>query len=228
MLRTDALAASRERIDVSRVGSSVEESAPLAQRPGLRRSGTAFFVARDGDLLTTAHTLRGCKRIEVWPDDDSRLVASLVSVDTALDVAVLATHRSVSRIAVARAGPAGARVAAWTIAFGLTPSTPLLPVFTRGSVDGTVDIDARRLLAIHARLYEGNSGGPVIDDQGFLLGMIVGRYQARPDMAVAVRASDLAGFLRTRAGAERDEPKRSSPDPQRTLRAISALVQCVQ
>lgn len=103
MLRTDALAASRERIDVSRVGSSVEESAPLAQRPGLRRSGTAFFVARDGDLLTTAHTLRGCKRIEVWPDDDSRLVASLVSVDTALDVAVLATHRSVSRIAVARA-----------------------------------------------------------------------------------------------------------------------------
>ncbi len=193
----------------------------------LHRSGTAFFVTQDGELLTSGHIVRGCRHIEVWRDEDARLDASLEALDSRLDVALLATHRRVSRIAVPRAGPVSRHAAAFTIGYGLTASTPLQPVVTRGRVDATVDAKARRLLVMQAMLYEGNSGGPVLDEHGLLIGMIVGRYVNRPDRAVAIDAGELARFLGAKAATPRTSTDREPGEgPRQTLREISALVQC--
>ncbi len=199
------------------------------ERPApLLRSGTAFFVTKAGDLLTSGHTVRGCRRIEVWPDDDAGLAASLEAIDTRLDVALLATHRRVSRIAVLSDGRVARNDTVFTIGYGLTASTPLQPVVTRGRVNGMAHAKARRLLVLQAMLYEGNSGAPVLDERGFVIGMVVGRYADRPELGVAVRASELARFLDASARAPRSAADRPSGDePRQTLRDISALVQCV-
>ncbi|WP_043283792.1 S1 family peptidase [Paraburkholderia oxyphila] len=194
------------------------------------RSGTGFFVTYAGELLTSAHVVRGCERIEVWPTDAaSGIAASLESIDERLDVALLATHRSVSRVAVLGGGPVSSGASVFTIGFALTPSTPLDPVITRARAVGTVRSQGRRLLVLRARLYQGNSGGPVIDERGTLVGMVIGRYVKRPGMGVAVCASELARFL---AGALRNSQtpmaRASNEDPDKELQGIAALVQCVK
>lgn len=195
---------------------------------GMLRSGTAFFVTQSGEMLTSAHVVRGCQQIDVWPADLKRLPASLVAIDDQRDIALLATNRTVETAArpIARSVRRGAPV--YTIGFGLTPSTPLVPVMTLGSVRGTVQPKGHRLLVLRAALHEGNSGGPVVDAQGALLGMIVGRYADKPELSVAVPAQDLGQFLAAMSAAPAPSMPPPAPEvkPGARLRQISALVQC--
>jgi len=199
---------------------------------GMLRSGTAFFVSRSGEMLTSAHVVRGCRRIDVWAGDTKRVTATLAAIDERRDLALLVTNHPVEAAArpldrTVRAVPAGAPV--YTIGFGLTPSSPLVPVMTRGSVRGTSRSRGHGLLVLHAALHEGNSGGPVVDAQGVLVGMIVGRYADKPDIGVAVPARDLAQFLDARSTAPPLPAAGSAAMvPDARLRQISALVQCVE
>ncbi|MGO4814438.1 serine protease [Cupriavidus sp. 2MCAB6] len=196
---------------------------------GMLRSGTAFFVAQSGEMLTSAHVVRGCRQIDVWPADLKSVPASVVAIDEQRDLALLATNRPVEMVArpIAKSVRRGAPV--YTIGFGLTPSTPLVPVMTRGSVRGIVQPEGHRLLVLRAALHEGNSGGPVVDAQGELLGMVVGRYTDKPELSVAVPAQDLAQFLHSMSIAPAP-PALQAPElkPGTRLRQISALVQCAE
>ncbi len=196
-------------------------------RDGMLRSGTAFFVTRSGEMLTSAHVVRGCRRIEVWAGDGKRLPASLVATDDRRDVALLATQHAVAAAVrpVARNARQGAPV--YTIGFGLTPSSPLVPVMTRGQFRGNAQPKGHRFFVLRAALHEGNSGGPVVDAKGGLLGMVVGRYAKKPDLGVAVPAADLAQFLEVHSPAGEPATRAADMEPDAALRQISALVQCV-
>ncbi|CAG2153898.1 S1 family peptidase [Cupriavidus numazuensis] len=197
-------------------------------RDGMLRSGTAFFVTRAGEMLTSAHVVRGCGRIEVWASDGKRLPASLVATDDRRDLALLATRHGVATAArpVARSARQGAPV--YTIGFGLTPTTPLVPVMTHGHLHGHAQPKGYRLLVLRAALHEGNSGGPVVDARGGLLGMVVGRYDKQPDLGVAVPAADLAQFLASHAIEGEPATHAAEMEPDAALRQVSALVQCVK
>ena len=196
---------------------------------GMLRSGTAFFVTQSGEMLTSAHVVRGCQRINVWPLDMTSLHATLVAIDEQLDVALLATNHAVKMPARPLAISVHQGMSVYTIGFGLTPSSPLEPVMTRGYLRGTAQPKGHRLLVLRAVLHEGNSGGAVVDASGVLVGMIVGRYANNPELSVAVCAEDLARFLNARQGA----PAPSTLEvpemkPGTRLRQISALVQCLE
>jgi S1-C subfamily serine protease len=199
-----------------------------AVRGGLLRSGTAFFVTQAGEMLTSAHVVRGCARLEVWPEDGLGIPASIESIDEHLDVALLATQHRVNQIAVHGHGSVPRNGSVFTIGFGLTPSSPLVPIFTHGVVEGDTEVRGRRLLVLRAALYEGNSGGPVIDSGGHLVGMVIGRYVDKPELSVAVRVSELAKFLGPgRSLASSSTGRAVDVEPQAELRGISALVQCI-
>jgi S1-C subfamily serine protease len=209
-------------------GMAVSGAAAQPASSRLLRSGTAFFVTHAGTMLTSAHVVRGCKMIVVWPRNEASVPASLILVDDRLDVALLSTRRAVTRIAVPASHPLAAGAPVFTIGFGLTVSSPRVPVFTSGEVKGEVDINGRRLLVLRAELHEGNSGGPLIDTSGRLVGMIVGRYADAPESSVAVRLQDLA-----RVPGAMPAPGESPVQPlageswRSRLENIAALVQCV-
>ncbi|WP_204117263.1 serine protease [Paraburkholderia sp. C35] len=213
------------------VGGDISGSKPpgkQAARAGLLRSGTAFFVSRTGEMLTSAHVVQGCKRINVWPGEEPPIQATLIAVDKDLDAALLSTDRPVDMIAERTGQSVGTGASIYTIGFALTASSPRVPVITRGDVNGTVENNGRRLLVLRAALHEGNSGGPVVDAKGVLRGMIIGRYADRPELSVAVRAQDLARFL----GSDHGDMSALPPHPpvalkvSARLKQIAALVQC--
>jgi S1-C subfamily serine protease len=199
--------------------------------PPLLRSGTAFVVSRDGYMLTGAHVVRDCRKIEIWPRDAPADAARLVAIDERLDLALLATHRIVGADwTTVAATLTRLPTVVYTIGYGLTPSTPRVPVLTRGILDGVAARNGRPVLVIRAPLHEGNSGGPVIDANGALLGMIIGRYVARPDLSVAVRRKEITAFLRAN-GVEFQAMKMSNAGAdagQEQLWSMASLVQCVQ
>ncbi|MGO4328742.1 serine protease [Cupriavidus sp. 2TAF22] len=215
--------------DMKAAGAGKHAGAKGKGHEGMLRSGTAFFVTQSGDMLTSAHVVRGCQRINVWPRDMASMPASLVAIDDQLDVALLATNRAVKMAARPLAVSVHQGMSVYTIGFGLTPSSPLVPVMTRGDVRGTAQPRGHRLLVLRAALHEGNSGGPVVDAQGALLGMIVGRYTDNPELSVAVCAQDLARFVDARPGAPAPVvPQAPEMKPGARLRQISALVQCLE
>lgn len=215
-------------VAVSMAAGHGGEPAGERGRDGMQRSGTAFFVTLAGEMLTSAHVVRGCRRIEVWASDGKRLPVSLVATDDRRDLALLATQQAVTAVArpVARSARQGAPI--YTIAFGITPSSPLVPVMTRGHLHGNAQPKGHRLLVLRAALYAGNSGGPVVDAKGGLLGMVVGRYEKKPDLGVAVPAADLAQFLAAHSLPGQPATHATDKDPDTALRQVSALVQCVE
>ena len=215
----------------ARHGVAASARPPSPADTTLLRSGTAFIVSRDGYMLTSAHVVRDCQKIEIWPGNAPPLAARLVAVDDQLDIALLSTERMVDFAATPPAAPLKAGQAViYTIGFGLTPSTPRVPVLTQGFFDGTAWRDGRPLLVIRAHLYEGNSGGPVIDTRGALQGMVIGRYVTRPDLSVAVRSKEIAGFLKAHGIESMSLRLRAQAGGSRSeqLSTMASLVQCAQ
>jgi S1-C subfamily serine protease len=196
------------------------------------KSGTGFFVSPDGLAVTSAHVVRGCAGIALWPADETELVGRVVALDPLRDIALVEattkTERYADRVREGDSLHAGDPVS--TIGFGVLPSRPREPRLTPGRVIGGVtDSRGYPLLLIRADLREGNSGGPVIDGDDTLVGMVTGRDAERPELGVAVPANVIAAFLIqygvTRTGsASREEHPINTAD---FLRGISVLVQCM-
>ena len=204
-------------------GSSAEEGGAGAGRV---KSGTGFFVSRDGFLVTSAHVIAGCRAISVFGADGVERPSYAIASDPRLDVALLwADGRRLGPSAVAARAPHRAGEDVYTLGFGVFATTPLRPVVVEGSLVGdSTATPGNRILMIRARLHAGNSGGAVLAGDGSLVGMVVGRDEAHPDLGVAIPSRDIEGLLSSYGIAL---PKQDAAgDARDFLGAISVLIQC--
>jgi S1-C subfamily serine protease len=195
------------------------------------KSGTGFYVSRDGLVVTSAHVVTACSRIALWPAKGLEHIARIIASDTERDIALLDAKGEVLRYATWLRENGSLRVGepVSTIGFGVLPSKPREPLVTVGQLMGDVtDPAGKPLLLIRANLREGNSGGPVIDTDGRLLGMVRGRDSERPELGVAVPAEPIERFL-----SQYGSPHIASTPPAALpnnitdlLIVMSVLVQC--
>ncbi|HVB16860.1 MAG TPA: serine protease [Stellaceae bacterium] len=193
---------------------------------GRVKSGTGFFVSRDGFLVTGAHVVSGCRDLSVWASDGSERRSYVIAADPRLDVALLwADGRRLGQSAVASHGPPRTGEEVFTLGFGVFATTPLRPLLVEGSLMGdSTALPGNRVLMIRARLHAGNSGGAVLAGDGSLVGMIIGRDEAHPDLGVALPSADIEALLSTYGIVL---PQRDPTGNARDfLGAISALIQC--
>jgi S1-C subfamily serine protease len=198
---------------------------------GLVKSGTGFFVSHHGLVATSTHVVSGCSEITIWPADGPERVAQIVASDAKRDLTLLSAGGEVlwyaNRVHASGSLRSGEPVS--TIGFGVLPSRPREPVVTTGHLIGdAADSAGNRILLIQARLLEGNSGGPVIDGGGSLLGVVVGRDTARPDLGAATPSEAIESLLSANGIAPKPSVPEGSPpiDTARLLKAMSVLVQC--
>jgi S1-C subfamily serine protease len=197
----------------------------------LVKSGTGFFVSHDGLIATSAHVVSGCPEITIWPANGPERVARIVALDIQRDVALLSVAGEVSIYAsrIHERGSLRPGEPVSTIGFGVLPSKPREPVVTAGHLAGdAADSEGNRILLIQARFLEGNSGGPVIDGEGSLLGVVVGRDATRPDLGAARPSEAIEGLLSANGVARPLSLPEARPpiDAAGLLRSISVLVQC--
>ena len=133
--------------------------------------GSGFFVHDDGYVVTNHHVIDGATQLSIFTSDNQVLGASLVGVDVSKDIALLKTD-STDYEGVQVADSENVQVGSKVIAIG----NPLGLSFTvtEGIVSATDRIGPNGLAAYiqtDVSLNPGNSGGPLINKQGEVIGV---------------------------------------------------------
>jgi S1-C subfamily serine protease len=234
-----------QRVELTAVAAAAPPPPPnVAQaRPNqqARRvsSGTGFVVAPDR-ILTNQHVVDGCNRIIARTPDGRWLAATPpANVDANLDLAVLTIPGIPGPILAFRTAPAMRR-GEDVIAYGF-PLAGLLsadPKLTRGVINalGGIRNDPNNF-QISAEVQPGNSGGPLLDMQGNVVGVVVSKLDSRrvqnvDNVNFAVKGEAAQTFLR-RAGvtfrtAESRGPDRSAADVGDIAHRSTVMLRCEQ
>lgn len=166
-------------------------------------SGTGFYVTSDGWIVTNAHVVEDCARIKVVGRGD----LTEWKIDAQNDLAALQIPGATTTPIMIRGEPRlGEDVAAlgYPLASILSSSIKI----TTGNVNSLLGIaDDTRYLQISAPIQPRNSGGPVVDKSGHLVGVVTARLKpgapgdalAQPqNVNFAIKSSVLEIFLQSR------------------------------
>ena len=138
-------------------------------------SGTGVILTASGYLVTNAHVVENAREITVVLSDERQFIATLVGSDTVSDLAVL--HIEANNLIPAEFGDSTtARVGDSVVAIGDPLGIELRGTMTNGIVsainrDVTTGGRTLTLIQTNAALNSGNSGGPLINCYGQVIGI---------------------------------------------------------
>eukprot|EP01036_Dinobryon_divergens_P047236 gene47236-63292_t len=138
--------------------------------------GTGFVIGTEGWLLTCAHVLADSTEATVTVGG-KRLIADVVKADKKSDLALLKTREPLSAdtptLAFRTARPAAMGEDVFTIGYPLSRLLGNSARMTRGLLSATTGMrDDDQQLQVSAEIQPGNSGGPLFDKDGAVLGII--------------------------------------------------------
>ena len=139
-------------------------------------SGTGFFITDQGYILTNNHVVEGTREVTIVLSDGTEQQASIVGTDIYSDIAVLKTDGNVS--AVAKLGNSdvlqpGESVIAIGSPLGNFKNTVTVGVVsaTGRSIDTGNGYQIEDLIQTDAAINHGNSGGPLVNLAGEVVGI---------------------------------------------------------
>ena len=187
-------------------GRTTDEPKPPTKSREEISAGTGFFVTSDGVIVTNAHVVENCSDIRVTMDQRATAVAEVIARDVRNDLALLSAALTTKKSAAFRTS---IRLGEGVEAFGY-PLTDLLATagnFTLGNVSALVGMgDDSRYLQISAPVQPGSSGGPLLDQNGNVVGVVSAKLNALKLMLAtngdipqnvnfAIKASIVTSFL---------------------------------
>ena len=190
----EAMKLACERMADSGAGGKSEADKPKASaKPPARArssSGSGIVVSRDGLVLTNQHVVRQCDSYEVIDDASRRLKAALQAVDTANDLALLTVREGFPAAALVRSDAVPKLGEAVTVVgYPLVSVLGTRPSVGFGHVAATAGIRGNaKQMQISVPIQRGHSGGPVFDQSGNVIGVVVSKLDA---LKVAQRVGDL-------------------------------------
>lgn len=224
-----------QALDASMVPLSVSQKTGMVaglslRKPVIARSG--FFVDASGDVLTTTEVLKTCGRITVG----DRHTATVAMRDDQLGLALLHPKDALSPLAVAATALAAPGAQA-QIAVAGYPYQGVLPgaALTFGTFDATQGLNGEAdLRRLSLKAEAGNVGGPVLDDSGALVGMLLPAKTGNTLLPAGVRfalgassiATALAGKGITLPAAQPQPTPMAPEDLARLGRKMTVLVAC--
>ncbi|MEO5880955.1 MAG: Do family serine endopeptidase, partial [Caldimonas sp.] len=134
--------------------------------------GSGFIISSDGLVLTNAHVVREAKDVTVKLSDRREFTAKVLGIDTATDIAVLridARDLPVVRLGDPKSLEVGDPVLAIGAPYGLEQTATQGIISAKGrSLPGDAVVP---FLQTDAAVNPGNSGGPLFDGSGSVVGI---------------------------------------------------------
>ena len=143
--------------------------------PGGGSTGSGVILSTEGYVVTNAHVVDGAQSIQVLLTDGRNLEATLIGADKISDLAVLKIQAE--GLVAAQLGDSSVlRVGDAVVAIGDPLGVALRGTMTDGIIsainrDVTVDGRVMNLIQTNAALNSGNSGGPLLNCYGQVIGI---------------------------------------------------------
>lgn len=218
----------------ARAGADAEQRVDLVsglqiRKPRLSRSG--FFADTSGTVLTVAEATDGCTRVTLEGNRELQVAWA----DTDLGIAVLRPSGSLAPINVAEFSTAQPRIKSEVAVAGYSYEGVLgAPTLTYGQIAdirGLNGEDGVNRLALTAQ--PGDAGGPVFDDTGHVVGMLLptqaeGRtLPGSVSLAAGVKTLNAVLGKAGATGQQAQEHAQVSPNElNRRAAGMTVLVQC--
>ena len=167
---TASAAQTPEEATTIRVAREITPTVVSVSQPG--GSGSGVIVGRDGVVITNAHVVQNARAVEVGLADGRTLRGQVLGLDRSIDIAVVrvqgqnlpaapvgdSDRLEVGQAAIAIGNPLGLER---TVTSGVVSAVNRNP---RGiALDGLIQTDAA--------ISPGNSGGPLVDSRGRVIGI---------------------------------------------------------
>ena len=143
------------------------------ERPGL---GTGFFFGGPNLILTNAHVVQDAQRVEVFTRDGQKVEGTVLGLDELTDVAVVRAFLKKPVLPLLPAPASRVKPGRWVLAIG----NPLGLEFsaTKGIISAVNrseelwdQVGYSDFIQTDAAINQGNSGGPLVDRNGRVVGM---------------------------------------------------------
>jgi S1-C subfamily serine protease len=183
--------------DVLRAGDSVVRVLSTACGLGVEGSG---WSAAPGLVATNAHVIAGADDTTVTTQQGVELEATAVYYDPGDDLALLRVGAEIPTLPISSRREVGADAAV----LGYPENGPYALTPARvGDTQATLSQDSygqgpidRTITALGGKVRSGNSGGPLVDDQGRVIGVVFAATTHGPAGGFAVPAEDVREALR--------------------------------
>ena len=170
-------------------------------------SGSGFIISTDGLVITNEHVVSNESNVGVWLTNGHRYDATVLDRDSTSDLALLRIDRgSFEAIAIGNSDTVRMGDEVLTLGFPIADTIGTNLTVTRGIISSTRVENGVQLLQTDASLNPGNSGGPLVNLDGEVIGVNSSRIEetdsGRPvtNIGFAVSVSELENRLPALSG----------------------------
>ena len=176
-------------------------------------TGTAFFVTSEGHLITNFHVIANARRLEVVSSGGAKHEGVLLRADTQNDLALLRIESDATPLPIAQAALLAKGTEVFTVGYPLVSIQGQEAKATFGRVNALSGVNGDPTFAqIDVPIQPGNSGGPLLDRQGRVVGVVTSTLNqlaalrlsgALPqNVNYAIKSEPLLALLRRELGAD--------------------------
>ena len=166
-------------------------------------NGTGFFLTKDGYIVTNYHVVDGADEIHVTLHDGQELAATLVGYRAEDDLAVIKVDGEnypkvsignsdalvVGEVAIAIGNPGGAE-GGWTTTQGIISALNRVL-----SVEESAYFSEMKMLQTDAQVNPGNSGGPLCNASGEVIGIVTRKISGYEGIGYAIPINEAMATI---------------------------------
>lgn len=190
---------SNQRAEINKFRNKIEPGADI------RYGGTSFLIDTKGYLVTSAHVLKGAKQVFVQSNEGTDLLAEIVIRDANADLAVLKIN-DIDYVAPKQL-PYGFRKLStelseevYTLGY---PRDEI--VYNEGYLSAKTGLDGDTMACqITITANPGNSGGPVLNKSGEVIGILNARQASANGVVFATKAKNIFRLIESLNEADKD------------------------
>jgi len=163
-----------QKVEIKKVVfSKSRSSTPDSRKRMVVSTGTGFFISKNGYLITNHHVVKGASKISLVLHDGSIVDATLVNSDPINDIALLKVNVKTPALELGGSATVNKGEQVLTLGYPLIGLQGQEQKATFGRVNSLSGVKGDiRFLQIDVPIQPGNSGGPLIDGNGKVIGII--------------------------------------------------------
>jgi hypothetical protein len=178
--------------------STVEKIFPSSSLSNIYKSGTAFAISQNGYLITNHHVVENSSSIYVSSKQFKRLKANIIYKDELNDIAILKINFKFSPLPyniVSSNKEVGNNIFVLGYPYLQTMGSELK--ITSGIINSNSGYENdSRYYQFSAEIQPGNSGGPLFDSEGNIIGLVSAKHIDATNVGYALKSKFIIDFIK--------------------------------